>query len=81
MGNRLSAQGCTTTAMDVSAMHGHLDVVKWLHANRSEGCTTDAMDWAAKEGRMVGAQVVCWLNRKGWCQKTCRGVGPVALRS
>lgn len=39
--------------MDVSSMNGHLEVVKWLHANRTEGCTTNAMDWAAKEGRLV----------------------------
>lgn len=41
--------------MDVSAMHGHLEVVKWLHENRPEGCSTNAMDWAAKEGKLVRA--------------------------
>lgn len=49
----LFSQGCTKSAMDVSAMHGHLEVVKWLHENRSEGCSTNAMDWAAKEGKLV----------------------------
>lgn len=39
--------GFTARAMDLAARHGHLDVVKWLHENRSEGCTTDAMDLAA----------------------------------
>lgn len=39
--------------MDVSAMHGHLEVVQWLAANRPEGCTTKAMDWAAMEGKLV----------------------------
>ncbi|EEY59984.1 uncharacterized protein PITG_13149 [Phytophthora infestans T30-4] len=28
---------CTDVAMDVAAAHGHLDVVRWLHANRTEG--------------------------------------------
>lgn len=48
------SQGCTSCAMDVSAMRGHLDVVQWLTTNREEGCTTNAMDWAAKEGKLVG---------------------------
>lgn len=39
--------------MDVSAMHGHLEVVQWLAENRPEGCTTKAMDWAAMEGKLV----------------------------
>lgn len=39
--------------MDVSAMYGHLDVLRWLHENRLEGCTTNAMDWAAREGLLV----------------------------
>lgn len=29
--------------MDRVASNGHLDVVKWLHANHSEGCTSEAM--------------------------------------
>jgi hypothetical protein len=32
--------------MDYAAREGHLEVVQWLQANRSEGCTTDAMDFA-----------------------------------
>jgi len=42
--------GCTKTAMDWAAWHGHFDVVKWLHANRKEGCTEREMDWAASNG-------------------------------
>ncbi|KAL2912478.1 hypothetical protein HK105_208050 [Polyrhizophydium stewartii] len=42
----------TTEAMDWAANKGHFNVVKWLHANRSEGCTTDAMDWAASNGHL-----------------------------
>lgn len=50
-------QGCTKSAIDVSAMHGHLAVVQWLSEFRPEGCSTNAMDWAAKEGRLVRACV------------------------
>lgn len=33
--------------MDAAAANGHLDVVKWLYANRSEGCPATALDAAA----------------------------------
>jgi hypothetical protein len=36
--------------MDAAASGGHLDAVKWLHANRTEGCTIDALYQAAEEG-------------------------------
>lgn len=29
-------EGCTEYAMIMSAWHGHLDIVKWLHNNRAE---------------------------------------------
>ena len=32
--------------------HGYLDVVKFLHENRTEGCTTDAMDSASENGHL-----------------------------
>jgi hypothetical protein len=32
-------EGCTVRAMDRAASRGHLEVVQWLHSNRSEGCT------------------------------------------
>ncbi len=47
-------------AMDRAAANGHLEVVRWLHANRTEGCTTSAMDDAAKNGHL---EVVQWLHR------------------
>ncbi|GAB9477279.1 hypothetical protein Gpo141_00014343 [Globisporangium polare] len=31
-------------------MHGHFDVVQWLHENRGEGCTDGAMGFAATHG-------------------------------
>ncbi|CAK4092017.1 unnamed protein product [Aphanomyces euteiches] len=41
-----------TIAMDAAAMNGHFEIVKFLHANRSEGCTTEAMDQAAARGHL-----------------------------
>ncbi|RLN47123.1 hypothetical protein BBJ28_00016616 [Nothophytophthora sp. Chile5] len=49
----------THMAMDEAAKHGHLHVIQWLFANRTEGCTTDAMDNAAGEGHL---DVVQWLH-------------------
>jgi hypothetical protein len=34
-------------SMDYAAMKGHLEIVKWLHANRSEGCSKNTMDQIA----------------------------------
>jgi hypothetical protein len=50
---------CTDDAMNEAAANGHLDVVKWLHANRPEGCSTLAMDGAASNGNL---EVVKWLH-------------------
>jgi hypothetical protein len=36
--------------MDFAAARGHLEVLKWLHINRSEGSTTNAMNSAAHGG-------------------------------
>lgn len=41
---------CSTAAMDNAAQSNRLDIVQWLHQNRSEGCTTAAMDVAAGHG-------------------------------
>jgi hypothetical protein len=38
--------------MDYAARNGHVDVVKWLHENRTEGCTTNAMDDASYNGHV-----------------------------
>ncbi|OWY90660.1 LOW QUALITY PROTEIN: hypothetical protein PHMEG_00041122 [Phytophthora megakarya] len=45
--------------MDEAATHGFLDVVKWLHINRTEGCTVRAMNGAAENGHL---KVVQWLH-------------------
>lgn len=38
--------------MDTAARHGHIDVVRFLHFQRSEGCTTAALDNAAANGHL-----------------------------
>ncbi|CAK4071277.1 unnamed protein product [Aphanomyces euteiches] len=38
--------------MDRAAELGHLNIVKFLIANRTEGCTIGAMDWAAGSGHL-----------------------------
>jgi hypothetical protein len=52
--------------MDWAAECGHLEVVQWLHLNRSEGCTTNGIDGAAANGHL---EVVEWLhgNRSEGC--------------
>ncbi|KAJ1342656.1 hypothetical protein BSLG_002754 [Batrachochytrium salamandrivorans] len=48
--------GCTQWAMIAAAKNGHLDIVKFLHANRTEGCTSKAMDCAARHGHLEVVQ-------------------------
>ena len=57
--------------MNWAANNGHLDVVKWLHYNRSEGCTVAAMNWAANNNHL---NVIKWLheNRTEGC--TCNAM-------
>jgi len=42
---------CTVVAMDVAVQNGSLDIVKFLHYNRSEGCSNTAMNHAAYANR------------------------------
>ncbi|RQM11056.1 hypothetical protein B5M09_006013 [Aphanomyces astaci] len=51
---------CSSRAMNLAAKEGHLDVVTFLHAHRSEGATTSAMNWAAEYGHF---EVVQFLHR------------------
>ncbi|EEY69090.1 uncharacterized protein PITG_05273 [Phytophthora infestans T30-4] len=55
-------------AFNAAAGKGHLEVVRWLHANRYRGWTTDAMDDAAGNGHF---EMVKWLhgNTKVKCTK------------
>ncbi|KAH9078073.1 hypothetical protein Ae201684P_019176 [Aphanomyces euteiches] len=52
--------------MDLAAHFGHLNVVKFLHINRTEGCSSEAMELAAEHGHM---EVLQWLhaNRSEGC--------------
>ncbi|RLN95145.1 hypothetical protein BBJ28_00022003 [Nothophytophthora sp. Chile5] len=61
--------GSKQSPMDVAAKSGFLDVVQWLHENRSEECTSAAMHHAAVNGHM---DVVKWLHshRSEGCKKT-----------
>ncbi|KDO28615.1 hypothetical protein SPRG_06471 [Saprolegnia parasitica CBS 223.65] len=43
---------CSTNAMDDAASNGHLEVVRFLHFNRTEGCTVDALDGAILNGHL-----------------------------
>ena len=43
-----------------AVMNGYLDVVKYLHENRTEGCTYWAMNYAARGGHL---EVVKWLHK------------------
>lgn len=54
------------SAMNRASAYNHLDIVKWLHENRSEGGTIDSMNWAAKNGHINTLQ---WLhdNRTEGC--------------
>ncbi|KAL2914093.1 hypothetical protein HK105_206351 [Polyrhizophydium stewartii] len=52
LGGRMPDGSWSTQVMDEAAGNGHIDCVKWLHANRTEGCKTRAMDGAAFEGRL-----------------------------
>lgn len=53
--NKVSAR-----VMDSAAFSGHLQIVQWLHANRSEGCSTHAMDSAAACGHL---EIIKWLHK------------------
>jgi phage tail protein X len=52
--------------MDYAASYGHLDIVKWLHENRTEGCTEQAMNLAASYGHL---DIIIYLhtNRTEGC--------------
>lgn len=64
-----SAFGCTTDAMDLAAKNGHLEVVKWLHENRTEGCSIDALERAAENGHLEIVKWLCENRREGSLDK------------
>lgn len=42
-----------------AAIHGHLDIVKWLHEHHIFGCTKMVMNLVAKNGHL---QIIKWLH-------------------
>src|SRR3990170_639074 len=48
--------------IDYVAMHGRLEILKWLHENKIGECTTKAMDVAAEYGHL---DVIKWLHEHG----------------
>ena len=57
---------CTKSIMNYCAANGYLDIVKFLHYNRTEGCTTDAMDYAASKGNIEVIKFL-YYNRNEGC--------------
>lgn len=62
-------------AFDEAASNGHLEVLKWLHANRFEGSTAKAMDSAARNGHL---EVVKWLHENTTAGCTTRAMDATA---
>jgi hypothetical protein len=56
---------CTTNAMNFASQNGHLDVVIWLHENRTEGCTKHAMNWASINGHLDVVQFLHFNRNEG----------------
>lgn len=54
------ALGFSSRTLDLAAGSGSLELVQFLHENRSEGCSTEAMDRAATFGRL---NVITFLHR------------------
>ncbi|EGG22235.1 hypothetical protein DFA_04353 [Cavenderia fasciculata] len=50
--NNLTEGGCTVQAMDQAADNNQLEILKFLHFNRTEGCSSDALENAARNGHL-----------------------------
>ncbi|EFA75323.1 hypothetical protein PPL_11399 [Heterostelium album PN500] len=50
---------CTQAAMNNAASTNNMEVLRWLHNNRSEGCSSKAMNEAAKNNNF---DMLKWLN-------------------
>lgn len=57
--------------MDLAAANGYLNIVKWLHENRTEGCTVFAMNHAACCGYL---DIVKWLH-----ENRTEGMGSMSI--
>jgi ankyrin repeat protein len=58
--------GCTTNAIDLAARNGHIEVVKFLHYNRTEGGTAHAIDYASKRGHYKIVQFLLEKRDEGF---------------
>ncbi|EGG22274.1 hypothetical protein DFA_04392 [Cavenderia fasciculata] len=54
--NNLCMGPWLTETMDLAAKNGCLNVVEWLHCNRTEGCSSGAMYYAALSGHLSVVQ-------------------------
>ncbi|KAF1321791.1 hypothetical protein FI667_g11683, partial [Globisporangium splendens] len=62
-------------AMDEAARHGHLEVVKWLHANRkdaSDGLGCSLGSFGRRSMAIDGAVANGHLHIVMWLHETCR---------
>ena len=68
LSRRVPQERWNERAIDMAAMLGHLDVVKWLHEHRAEGFSGFALDLAASKGHL---EVVKWLVDHGANRSSC----------
>ena len=47
--------------MDWAAYNSHLEVIEWLHNNRTEGCTINIIYWIIRIGYL---KIIKWLKSK-----------------
>ena len=45
--------------IDSAALHGHFEIIKWLHENTDSICTVNAINYAAQNGHL---EIVKWLH-------------------
>lgn len=51
---------CTIWAMNYASKNNYLEVVKWLHENRTEGCTINALLFARSK---CHSKIIEYLNK------------------
>lgn len=56
----------TTDTMDDAAAEGNLEIVKWLHENRSEGCSSQAINRACEGNHVSVAEYLCKNRKEGF---------------
>ncbi|RLN96572.1 hypothetical protein BBJ28_00014365 [Nothophytophthora sp. Chile5] len=66
LGKRKRRPSCSKMAMDHAAWNNRMEVVQWLHTNRTEGCTKNALVFSATNGHL---EMVQWLleNTRAFC--------------